>query len=107
MAAPSPLTIATRPHLLPLMRSPSLLGALKSHSPSQPITLHSIGHLTTLSDEEATPLHDFEDESLWTHELRTLLEDGQVDVIAVAAKGAPGRPQVARWGERDGRQRRG
>lgn len=37
---------------------------------------------------EATPLHDFEDESLWTHELQTLLEEGGVDVIAVEAKGA-------------------
>lgn len=89
-AAPTRQTvnIGIRASLLPQIQSPHVLGALRQQWPDKRFVIHTIGTLGGAEEEDMTPLHDFDDKSLWQHELETMLEEGEVDVVFNKVKGA-------------------
>jgi len=82
------VNIGIRASLLPQMQSPHVLGALRQQWPDKRFVVHTIGSLGSAEEEDMTPLHDFDDKSLWQHELETMLEEGEIDVVFNRVKGA-------------------
>jgi len=82
------VNIGIRASLLPQIQTPYVLGALRQQWPGKRFVVHTIGSLGSAEEEDMTPLHDFDDKSLWQHELETMLEEGEVDVVFNKVKGA-------------------
>lgn len=82
------VNIGIRKSLLSRIQSKDVLGVLQKHWPDKEFVIQAIGSIASTDEEDLTPLHDFDDKSLWTHELEALLQEGEVDMVINKVKGA-------------------